>query len=192
MTRDGDSIDIVVPHHGEPEVMTEPGQGYVPNCLRRAFGLPSVGEPMRNVEWFALQWLGNLAAASEEGRRLTWPEAVGQHPAMQLLSQSAETRGVEFATALRAFHNVATWGELRTLCIEGRLDWVGVAPRVAAWMDDRFFALAATEGLVSLPVLWRRTRRLLDPEVAAAVRRTLRDCGVYVPTNSRASSRMRL
>ncbi|HUP87163.1 MAG TPA: hypothetical protein VM143_16030 [Acidimicrobiales bacterium] len=154
-------------------VVDEPGAGTVSDALRRCLGLPTPAPPVGSGELFAAIWLSSIAAA---GRRLTWGEAAALHPAMRLSVDGGRRRQAEeLVSCARALHRAMPWGELRLRAASGRRDiGVGVAPDLAAWMDDGMFSRWVLGGLPPFPPLLQRCSTVLAPEVLRRVRRALR------------------
>jgi hypothetical protein len=168
-------------------VVDEPGAGTVSDALRRCLGLATPPPPVGSGELFAAMWLSAIAASS---RRLTWGEAVALHPAMHGSVDGGRRRQPEeLVSCGRALHRAMPWGELRLRAASGRRDvGIGVAPDIAAWMDDGMFARWVLGGLPPFPLLLQRCSTVLAAEVLRRVRRTLRAWNLDPPLIIRMAS----
>ena len=168
-------------------VVDEPGAGVVSDALRRALGVATPPPPVASGELFAAMWLSSIASSD---RRLTWPEAVMLHPAMQVLRRSGGRRPQveDLVAGGRSLARAMPWGELRLRAAAGVVDGgVGVSPDLAAWMDDGMFARWVLGGLPPFTPLLRRCSAVLAPEVLRRLRRTLRAWNLDPPLDIRVA-----
>jgi hypothetical protein len=137
---------------------------------------------------FATLWLEAIVAAGRRGRRtMTWHQAVGLHPAVQLLRKEGQApSGNDLVVAARALARAYDWTRVRDEAIRG---WdVGVEKRLAVWMDIGMLSrwlldrrppldeLATGASLRCTPATIRRiTEALAELEVATDTNEPVQD-----------------
>lgn len=165
--------------HDEP-----PSEGLVVDCLRRAMGLPTPPPTSSTDLLFASLWLEAIASAGRRGRRdMTWHQAVGLHPAMQLLAGDGQTpRPNELVPTAQALGRICDWSRVRELSIRG---WTGGADAtLAAWMDAGMLSRWLIDQHPPLAELTARARRRCAPTTMRRIMDVLAELAVATQTEA--------
>ena len=135
--RDGTEATRILVGDDEPLDPGPGGGGLLPDCLRRALGLPTEPPAVATAELFAALWLTSIAGTMEvERRRVGWAEAAALHPVALLLADGPRVSHDDLVDAAGALDRVVGWRELRAVAAEGR--WaVGDLPADVARVDGR-------------------------------------------------------
>lgn len=147
-----------------------PTEGIIPDCLRRAFGLPTAPPGHTTAELFAVMWLAAVVAAEAT----VWDDASALHPAVQLLA------GTDLVPAANAMAKVCRWPMVREL-IASKGWWHDlVPPEHVEWMDDGLLSRWMFGAFPPLTTLLRQIDRQ-SGAVARQARATLPELGVPAP-----------
>lgn len=161
----------------------EPGAplgGRLTDALRRALGqaTPPAAEPT-SVLW-AAAW---LQAVLDVGPAAPWTAHAAAHPAVELLGLEAvagSLAGLDWSSVpgLASLGRGLTrraggWEELRRACVDERWVVPGVAPGLAARMDEGMFAREVLGGYAPLPALLDTVEATLPTVLADRVRQAL-------------------
>src|SRR5579871_1980101 len=118
-------------------VLHEAPEGWLVDCLLRAVDRPTPPPTVGTEALFAAHWLASLLAEVRASRGLTWDQAAGLHPALQMLAMADEIPldADSLVPAAAALSRVCGWKEVRWQCIER--SWLDdqVSSSIAAWMD---------------------------------------------------------
>ncbi len=156
-----------------------PESGRVFDCLRRALGLATAPPAVGTEVLFASMWLAAISGATgRAGSPPTWAEAMALHPVAQLIGDRLPGPDGWLVDAARAFAVACPWSEVRRLIGEGGWEEHDVPSAAAAWMDDGMVSRWLLDGRATLSEQLEGTALTLEPDVAARVRRTLRQLGL--------------
>lgn len=154
-----------------------PAEGLVPDCLRRALGLPTPPPTDTTDTLFAALWLEAIVAGGRRGcRTMTWRQAAELHPAVQVLAQAGQSAQSNLVETAQAFGRVCDWTMVRHQLIRG---WkLGVEPSVAVWMDTGMLSRWVLQQFAPVAELLPRARRRCSPAAFRRVVQALDDVGV--------------
>jgi hypothetical protein len=133
------------------------GEGLIPDCLRRALGLPTAPPAIAVAELWATRWLGEIVAAGEAGcRRVGWAEAAALHPVAEVLAPGRTITHDDLIPAASALQTTVGWADVRARVAAGHWSAPDLSPDVAAWMDDGMFSRWVLGGSPPLEELLNR------------------------------------
>jgi hypothetical protein len=177
LDRDGTSAGRL--HWQDGRVLDEPpGEGLVVDCLRRAMGLCTPPPTDATDLLFATLWLEAIVAVGRRGSRtMTWHQAVGLHPAMQLVEEDGQGPGSNnLVMTARALGRACDWTRVRDLAIRG---WkVGVEASLAVWMDTGMLSRWLLDQRPPVNDLIAGVRRRCTPATMRRITEALTELGV--------------
>ena len=101
----------------------------IPDCLRRALGLPTAPPPCRSPSCGRARWLGEIVAVGEAGcRRVGWAEAAALHPVTEVLAPERPITHDELVPAAATLATVVGWGDVRANVASGHWSVPDLSP----------------------------------------------------------------
>jgi hypothetical protein len=140
--------------------------GRIPDGCRRVLGLGTPPPDTAIDEFWTLWWVDRLLtdALSRPGG-LTWTQAQALHPGATHANQSVD--------AARQAAASVSWDQFRQLFARQSDDVLGLAPHMAAWMDDGMFSREVLGSLPALGSLLAELEPVVPGAVLAAIEHTL-------------------
>jgi hypothetical protein len=147
---------------GAARSVAGPAAGTIPDVARRVLGLPTEAAPRSTAPLWTALWLHRVLQHDD---LCSWPRLAGLHPAL-----SADPEGpADLVTAARSHARATPWSAARSATPPVPLPGGPLPRRVAAWMDDGFFARWSLGAFPPLAELARDAAAQLAPPLRAHV-----------------------
>lgn len=164
-------------------VEDRPSTGRTLDAMHRCVGLPTPPPERPSSDLLTLVWLAEiLAAAGVQGawrRRISWPEAVGVHPAVRALQEDGHEVPLDHVEqVLAAAGRAWSWSRLRELASGG--SWLSdlVPAGLAGWMDDGMFSRWVLGSAPPLLEVLAEVRAAVPVPVGRQLQRCLAGAGI--------------
>jgi hypothetical protein len=185
VTRQGSSLVVLRQDHDPPVIRRhDPREvllGRADDVCRRILGLPTPPPAVPTVEWWAVRWADAVVRRAAAGVVSTWFDVAGAHPVVERLSVDDDARRAaadDLVELGATYADLLDWDDLRRLCATGQLDFSGVDPDDAAWMDAGMFSRWAFAPFAELADLLDDLDALLPEALTRRVRSTCRSWGL--------------
>ena len=158
----------------DDDIVERPGPavGTIPDLCRRVLGVPTAAAPASTASLWIAIWLDRLidrwAQPHRRGELTSWAQVAILHPAVRAPAPpDLVTVGdpASLATVARRHAAATTWHELRHAPDSLPLPDGPLAPDIARWMDDGFFARWTIGAFPPLPGTAVEVRDLLGGEL---------------------------
>lgn len=176
--RSGPDRSLVLDHHGRCVVAAVDPEGLVPDAARRAMGRPTPPPDLPVTDWWAGEWLTEVAdmvRSSPSGCALD--TVVACHPAVD----DSEVRALRGTPELVGFlvergfdhAHLTGWDGVRASVAAGLIEEVACSAPLAQWFDAGAFSRYVAAVRPRPEQLLRALQPDLGPTTAAAIERIL-------------------